>query len=264
MRHSVRPRALLASGLLLLAALAVLIQPRIDGVYGLFSDSETISVSLGASTEFPPIPAAIDIDPDTLNPESQGNYVMAYIELPDGYDVADIDVTTVTLRVAAIVGPACSEPSDSFVAAKLRPTEVGDHDRDGIADHMVKFSRPDVIDLMTGKAVDGLVTLVVSGQLLSSGATFEGCDTIDPPEPAAPAPTAAPGPTPVLTPVPPPPAEATPTPMAEPPPAPEPTATAEPTPTSAPDTTPAPEPTPAATPEPTPGPEPTPTPTPGP
>lgn len=128
-----------------------------------------------------PLPATVDIDPDTLNPDSQGNHVMAYIELPAGFNVADIDVDTVALRVAAVVGPDCSDPSGDSVSAELTPTEVGDHDDDSIADLMVKFDRPAVLALIDGKSVDGLVTLVVSGQLLSGGTTFEGCDTIDPP-----------------------------------------------------------------------------------
>jgi hypothetical protein len=39
----------------------------------------------------------IDIDPDTLNLKSKIKWVTAYIELPGGYDVADIDVGTVKL-----------------------------------------------------------------------------------------------------------------------------------------------------------------------
>ncbi|KKK78100.1 hypothetical protein LCGC14_2846950 [marine sediment metagenome] len=183
--------------------------------YAPFVDSETGTMELQTGA-WGPIPATVDIDPDTLNPKSEGNYVMAYIELPDGYDVGDIDLSTVTLRVAGTVGPDCFEPSAAdFVPAELSPTEVGDHDSDGIADRMVKFSRPDVLDLIEGKTMDSLVTLVVSGQLLPSGTTFEGCDTIDPPEPAT-STEATPAPMPVAQPA--------------PAPAPEPTVEPEPTP----------------------------------
>jgi hypothetical protein len=250
-------RIWLATALALVVALAAVIgsaaQLAVDGgTLQVF----TFAVDLG------PIPATVDIDPDTLNPDSQGNHVMAYIELPDASDVEDIAVETVTLRVAAVVGPACSDPSASLVPAQLSPTEVGDHDGDGIAYRMVKFSRPDVLALITGKAIGGLVTLVVSGQLLSSGTTFEGCDTIDPPEPATPAPTPAPEPATPLEPTATP--ELTPTPAPEPTPTPEPTATPEPTPTPAPDPTPSPEPSPAPESSPSPTPESTPTPTPEP
>lgn len=43
------------------------------------------------------IPAAIDIDPNTLNWISKGRWITCYIELPEGYDVGDIDVSTITL-----------------------------------------------------------------------------------------------------------------------------------------------------------------------
>ncbi len=256
-------RIWLATALALAVALATVIGSAAKlSVNGGTLQVFTFPVDLG------PIAATVDIDPDTLNPKSQGNHVMAYIELPEGVDVADIDVTTISLRVAGVVGPDCSEPSGSFVSAELTPTKLGDHDADGIADLMVKFSRPDVLLLITGKTVDSLVTLVVSGELLPGGTRFEGCDTIDPPEPATSAPMSAPQPPPdatdTVTPTPAP--EPTPAPTPEPTPGPEPTATPSPEPpsTSAPTPSPSPEPTPTPTPGPTPSPEPIPTPEPTP
>lgn len=41
--------------------------------------------------------ATINLDPDTLNLASKGKFVTAYIELPTGYDVADIDCTSLRL-----------------------------------------------------------------------------------------------------------------------------------------------------------------------
>jgi len=82
---------------------------------------------------FPPeIPATVDIDPDTLNLKSKGRWITAYIELPEGYDVNDINVSTVRLN--------------DTIAAEQHPAEVGDHDEDGIPDLMVKFDRRAVID----------------------------------------------------------------------------------------------------------------------
>lgn len=111
------------------------------------------------------VAATIDIDPDTLNPRSQGNFVTAYIELPGGYAVADIDVSTVTLGVAGV---------DGSVAAEPRPTEVGDHDADGIPDRMVKFSREAVVALLDGRTGD--ITFRVGGEV--SGSPFDGTDSI--------------------------------------------------------------------------------------
>ncbi|MFQ6116151.1 MAG: hypothetical protein ACE5NG_18980, partial [bacterium] len=42
--------------------------------------------------------ASMNIDPNTLNLKSNGEWITAYIELPEGYDVADIDIFTVQLE----------------------------------------------------------------------------------------------------------------------------------------------------------------------
>jgi len=112
------------------------------------------------------IAATVDIDPDTLNPGSQGNFVTAYIELPEGYNVADIDVSTVTLGVEGL--------DEASVPAEASPTEVGDHDADGTPDRMVKFSREAVVALLDGRTGD--MTFRVRGKV--SGSPFEGTDTI--------------------------------------------------------------------------------------
>jgi len=85
------------------------------------------------------IPATIDIDPDTLNLKSMGKWITCYIELPKGYDVTKIDVSTIMLN--------------RQVRTKTHPTETGDYDNDDIADIMVKFDRSDVqniLDLKNG------------------------------------------------------------------------------------------------------------------
>jgi parallel beta-helix repeat protein len=105
------------------------------------------------------IPATVDIDPDTLNLRSGGKWITCYIELPEGYDVADIDVSTVLL--------------EDEVRAEARPTKVGDYDDDGIPDLMVKFNRSDVQELV--EAGDE-VELVVSGRC--GEVPFRGSNTI--------------------------------------------------------------------------------------
>ncbi len=42
--------------------------------------------------------ATIDIDPDTLNRGSKGKMITCYIELPESYDVKDIDASTILLE----------------------------------------------------------------------------------------------------------------------------------------------------------------------
>jgi TolB protein len=105
------------------------------------------------------IPAVIDFEPDVLNPRSGGRWVTCYVELPEGYDPADIDVSTVLLS--------------NTVPAEMAPTEVGDYDGDGIPDLMVKFSRPAVIAVLPGGEQ---VELRVSGEV--AGQHFAGADTI--------------------------------------------------------------------------------------
>jgi len=205
---------------------------------------------------FPPIPATVDvdIDPDTLNPDSEGKFVTAYIELPPGYDVADIDVSSVRLCL-----------DDDCTSAQEDPTTVGDEDQDDIPDLMVKFSREAVIALLDGRT--GNITFTVRGDV--SGRTFEGTDLIrvldsqgdaadaepaaadEPPPPpsappapnqtATPAPTATIGPSPSPTPV----ATASATPV--------PTASATPVPTASATPVPTASPTPSASPVPAPG-----------
>jgi parallel beta-helix repeat protein len=104
--------------------------------------------------------ANVDIDPDTLNLKSQGQDITGYIELPPGFDVGQIDVSTVLLN--------------GQVPAQLHPVEVGDYDGDGIADLMVKFDRAATCAIVE---VGDAVQITVAGQL-SDGTEFEGCDKI--------------------------------------------------------------------------------------
>ena len=111
--------------------------------------------------------AVIDLKPEKLNLKSVGEPVTCYIELPTGQDVRDILVTSILLENA--------------IQAQQSLVDIGDYDRDGIPDMMVKFDRQVVNDLLRKRK--GEVTLKVSGAL-RNGSTFEGTDTIkviDPP-----------------------------------------------------------------------------------
>lgn len=96
-----------------------------------------------------PIQATVDIKPDALNMTSRGRWITAYIELPEGYEVADIDVESLQLN------------GDAEVADES-PSEVGDYDHDGIADLMVKFDRDEV--QVTGDVGES-VTLELTGEI---------------------------------------------------------------------------------------------------
>lgn len=116
------------------------------------TSTETKNIALIVHLEY------LDIDPDTLNLKSKGKWITAYVGLPEGYDVNDIDVSTIRL--------------DGTIPAKLRPTEIGDYDDDGSPDLMVKFNRRDLIAILSG----GEATLTITGEV--NGIPFEGSDTI--------------------------------------------------------------------------------------
>ena len=122
------------------------------------------------------ITATVDIDPDTLNLKSNGAFVTAYVELPDGYNVADIALDTVCLDGIQ----AITDPQYDFVTDPN--AYLVDHDGDGILERMVKFDRDTVRDALTGmpdceegnKFYD--LPLIVTGKV--AGILFEGTDTI--------------------------------------------------------------------------------------
>ena len=110
--------------------------------------------------------ATIDIDPNTLNLKSEGNWITAYIELPGGYYVNHMNVSTMLLNGTI--------PVDLNA-----PATVGDYDGDGVPDLMVKFNRADVIYYIY--YIQGIsygnVTLTVTGKFFN-GTSFIGSDVI--------------------------------------------------------------------------------------
>jgi hypothetical protein len=107
----------------------------------------------------PLIPATIDISPDTLNSKSKAKWINAYIELPEGFDVAEIDISSVLL--------------ENTIPAEANPISIGDYDDDGVADLIVKFDRKEVIAVVDA---GDQVELTVTGEV--GGAPFKGSDTI--------------------------------------------------------------------------------------
>jgi len=105
------------------------------------------------------IPTIIDFDPDVLNLKSTDKYVTAYIELPPGFDVRQIDIASIRLN--------------GVVPALTKPTKIGDYDKDGIPDMMVKFDRAALKSLL---APGDQVEITITGNV--SGIGFRGTDTI--------------------------------------------------------------------------------------
>lgn len=123
-----------------------------------------------------PIVATVDLDPDTLNLGSGGEWITAYIELPEGYDVAGIDASSV-LQNGAV--SAVTDPNYEFVTNQSEYLQ--DFDRDLILERMVKFDREEVEAVLEAGEE---VTVTLTGKVeydngISSGmASFEGSDVI--------------------------------------------------------------------------------------
>jgi hypothetical protein len=115
--------------------------------------------------------ADVDITPNALNLKSQGKWITASIDLPEGYNITDVDITSIWLN--------------RTVAAYVSPSGVSDDDGDGIPDLMVKFDRAAVVAYiqlnvnLTALAEQKftVVTLTLTGAL-GDGTTFQGSDHI--------------------------------------------------------------------------------------
>lgn len=115
-----------------------------------------------------PVVATVELKPDSLQKKSKGSPTTVFIELPAGYDVAEIDVGTLRLCLGTDL---CSDG----VAAEGKP-KVGDADGDGIPDLKVTFDRAEVILLVEDVPAPNVVTFTVSG--LVAAYLFAGQDDI--------------------------------------------------------------------------------------
>jgi len=132
----------------------------------------TTHLSLFIITE-PYIIATIDVDPDTLNLRSEGQWITAYIQLPQGYNPADINATTILLN--GTISPVL-DPKYGFVTNSSE--YLVDHNNDGISERMVKFDRATVESFIYNQGIRyDNVALTLTGNLLD-GIPFEGTDKI--------------------------------------------------------------------------------------
>ena len=101
-------------------------------------------------------PVSISISPNTINLQSQGQWINCSVELPEPYVFENIDVETINLEGVS-PEPFSSRPdSNSFSC---------------------KFSRSAVIDKLAPLA-PGLLELTLSGYLTDGTTYFEGTDTV--------------------------------------------------------------------------------------
>ena len=106
--------------------------------------------------------ATLDLDPNPIASRTMGKYLTAYIELPQRFDVSNIDPSTIRLN-------------SSIPRASGTPVTIGDHDNDGQPELMVKFSLKDVKALLPGP---GNYILKVTGETIVGGRPFIAFDSV--------------------------------------------------------------------------------------
>jgi len=121
---------------------------------------------LAYSRALQPIEATVDFKRDPLNLKSKGKSVTCYIELPWGYNAEDIDASSVSLT--KLNGELLGAPLHA-----VDPSEIGDHDEDGIRDLAVKFDMQALLPLLPRLQA----RLTVEGYL-EDATPFEGIDTV--------------------------------------------------------------------------------------
>jgi hypothetical protein len=103
----------------------------------------------------------LQIETEAINPRAGGGRVTCYLEPPAPYAASQIDMSSVRLSTGR--GSIAPDPDV--------PGELGDHDRDGVADLALKFERSKVIGILEGNPT----TLVATGEFLSPlGVCFRG------------------------------------------------------------------------------------------
>ena len=131
------------------------------GLYGYGAEHSVVFREITVTGALFTIPVAVDIDPDTLNLKSNGQWITAYITLPEGFNVEDVDPATVKLEG---VSASWYEIQDGVYMAKFDRAEV----KTAIDSPMQDYDTGD-------KFVP--IALTVTGNLLN-GQPFEGTDTI--------------------------------------------------------------------------------------
>jgi len=122
-----------------------------EPIYGL---NHTYTISFTVVPEL--VEAEIDIEPDTLNLKSKGNWLTCYIWLPEDCNVADIEPNSIRLE---------AEPNDIY------PDWLWFEEYEQVA--MAKFKRSELQEALE----PGEVELTITGEL-TDGTRFEGADTI--------------------------------------------------------------------------------------
>ncbi|MFQ6060651.1 MAG: hypothetical protein ACE5KV_05050 [Thermoplasmata archaeon] len=147
---------------------AVLTQSAPSGVQTLYSRGDglhgflRLEVPMGFTVE-------VDIDPNTLNKDSEGRWVTVYIETPQGCDPRGIDPSTILLN--GILTPVLDS---HYGWVRSEDSYIVDHDFDRLGERMVKFDRKQVEDILS---VGSMIWINITGSTYS-GVPFFGSDVL--------------------------------------------------------------------------------------
>jgi signal peptidase I len=150
------------------AALALLATPASAAAALLAIHAATLSI-FQYPVAIRPLAASVDVKPESLGKRSSGEPVFAFVELPAGSDVRDVDVRSVRLCRGV-------DPCADGVPVTGKP-KVGDADGDGVDDLKLSFERARVIALVRDVRPPADVVFSVSG-LVADAAIFAGSDTV--------------------------------------------------------------------------------------
>jgi parallel beta-helix repeat protein len=113
------------------------------------------------------IAASVDTYPETLNLWSKDSQVTSYIELPEGYDLININVSTIVLNGTV-------QEMFARTPFRPRPPPPGDHNNNSIPDLEVMFNHAELVNFMVSEDITfDNVTLSLTGQLYD-GTRFQG------------------------------------------------------------------------------------------
>jgi parallel beta-helix repeat protein len=104
--------------------------------------------------------AAVVIDPDVLRLDNQKDWIHAYVELPAGISVEDIDVSTMLMNNTVI-------PEKGSVS-------ITDYDGDGVPELMMKLDKKELIKILRSREN---FSLTITGKL-KNGLPFEGSSSV--------------------------------------------------------------------------------------
>lgn len=96
--------------------------------------------------------------PNKINLKGKGKWLKVFIELPEEYDVRDIDISTIMLN--------------KMISCEPRPYSIGDRDHNGVQELKVRFDRRKFLDSLSLGELHDTLEIKVTGDV--NGEQFVG------------------------------------------------------------------------------------------